>query len=164
MNNIFNTYISKVRNVIKENPIKKSFNLIKDYIKLSQLSKEDLRKAAPNSWRVSLEFRRNFKEAVRKDIQNLEKKNSENGIIPESFESERRVIYNEKLDLGQFINIIPFAFYTFAFLLFIGEEKYEKFKVHIYDFLDKKLGPYLDDPETRAYNAKIKEEEKNKKN
>jgi hypothetical protein len=163
--NKFNAYISKVRDLIKENPIKKSFNLIKDYIKLSQLSKEDLKKAAPNSWRVSLEFRRNFKEAVRKDIQNLEKKNKT--IIPESFESERKVIYNEKFDLSQYIYVIPVAFYTFAFLLFVGEEKYEKFRVHIFNFLDKTLGPYLDDPETRAATEAEKEkleELKNKKN
>lgn len=156
MNPIFNKYINKVKNFIVENPIKKSFNLILDYVKLNQLSKEDLRKAAPNSWKVATEFRRNFREAVKKDMQNLEKKNSQN-LFPESFQTENKVVYNEKFDVSQYVYMLPVAFYTFAFLLFVGEEKYDKFKVHIFNFLDKALGSYLNDPEI------MERDERNKK-
>ena len=146
MNQTFNKYFNKVKSVIAENPFKKSFNLIRDYVKLSQISQEDLRKAAPNSWRVATEFKRNFREAVKKDMQSLEKKNSQN-LIPESFQTENKVAYNEKFDVSQYIYMIPVAFYTFAFLIFVGEEKYDKFKHHIFNFLDKALGSYLNDPE-----------------
>lgn len=141
---MFNNYIEKIKRVVLQNPITKAFNLLKDFVKINQISREDLRTAAPNSYKEVVNFRKNFIQAVKKDMAALDK-----AVTLESVEkakqsiNENKEIYNEKFDIGTYIQLAPVVFYTFAFLIFIGEERYEKFKVKMYAFLDKTLGKYF---------------------
>jgi hypothetical protein len=146
--------MTKVGSAIKQNPIKKAFNLISDFAKLSKLTEKDLKKAVPISYKEVMDFKKNFKEAVSKDMRNIEKEMSKKEkMIGESFNEEKNV-YNEKFDFGALVYVIPASFYIFVFLLLIGDESYEKVKDYVYNFLDKTLGPYLDDPEIRQKNKK----------
>lgn len=144
MNPMFNNYIEKIKRVVLQNPITKAFTLLKDFVKINQMSKEDLKRAAPNSYKEVINFRKNFIQAVKKDMAALDK-----AVTVESVEkaqqslNESKEIYNEKFDIGTYIQLAPVVFYTFAFLIFIGEERYEKFKVKLYAFLGKTLGKHF---------------------
>jgi hypothetical protein len=154
MNQTFNKYMTKVGSAIKQNPIKKAFNLLNDFLKLSKLTEKDLKKAVPISYKEVMDFRKNFKEAVSKDMRNIEKEMSKKEkMTGESFNEEKNV-YNEKFDFGALVYVIPASFYIFVFLLFIGDEAHEKVKNYVYNFLDKTLGPHIDDPEIRQKNKK----------
>lgn len=157
MNLRFKTYIEKIRTGIKNHPVKKAFDLIKDFINFTKLTEEELKKTAPLSYDLVLEFKRNFETAVRKDMANIDKKMPDEKKKELETIGESRNIYNEKFDIGTYIELAPVIFYTFAFLIFIGEEPYEKFKIKIYAFLDRTLGKYYLDKEDK------KEEDKDKK-
>jgi len=160
MSSTYKKYIDKVRSVITSNPFSKIANIIKDYNKLSKLSEADLEKTMPNSFSLVKSFMVDFKSAVKVDLENLNNKQEQ--MTGESYISKSKNIYNEKLDIPTIMKIIPVTYFIFTFLLMFGEERFEKMHNGILDFLDRTLGPYLDDPKIRANNARIREEEKKK--
>lgn len=163
--NKFRDYISKVRSTIS-NPFNKIIDLLKNYNKISKLTEDDLKKTMPLSFKMVMDFKNNFKEAAIADMKNLDEKNK--SMTGESIYSrEDKHIYNEKLDIGTIVKIIPVSYFIFTFILMFGEETFEKMHNGIINFLDRTIGKHLDDPEIRAERERMKseeEEQKRKKN